>query len=247
MAEPTYLIRYGVMGHIGRFRSHPRCDGPFDRGQAVVIQSHRGIELGEVLVLLDETAALGSWGEVEPGTGNDAASIEADVPHVLRAASSDDLARAENASESRSRRFSRCRGILEEAGWPWELLDVEPLFDGHATVLHYLGPLQPDEASVRARFRIACDFDIVLEPVGGDLVDDASEAIEEEHGCDDGCGSGGCGSGGCGVANSSHRGSATASAETARAGEEPAPHGGCASCGISQWKAARRRDAPSTS
>src|ERR1017187_2846450 len=173
------------MGHIGRFRSHPRCGGPLDRGQAVVIQSHRGMELGEVLVLLDETAVPGSWGDVEPGTGNDAAPIEADVPHVLRAASSEDLARAENASESRSRRFSRCRGVLEEAGWPWELLDVEPLFDGQATVLHYLGHLQPDEASVRARFRIACDFDIVLEPVGDASEADVSEALEKEHGCGD--------------------------------------------------------------
>ena len=87
--------------------------------------------------------------------------------------------RAENApASSRSSRFSRCRGVLEEAGWPWELLDVEPLFDGHATVLHYLGPLQPDVASVRARFRIACDFDIVLEPVGSDAASDESEALE---------------------------------------------------------------------
>jgi hypothetical protein len=247
VAELTYLIRYGVMGHIGRFRSDPRCGGPFDRGQAVVIQSHRGIELGEVLLLLDETVALGSWGKLDPGTGEDAAPTEADMPHVLRAASSDDLARAENVSESRSRRFSRCRGILEEAGWLWELLDVEPLFDGHSTVLHYLGSLKPDEASVRARFRVACDFDIVLEPVGGDLVDDASEAIEEEHGCGDGCGSGGCGSGGCGVANSSHQVTATANSDTAQHRDQPAPHGGCASCGISQWKAGRRRDAPSTS
>ena len=76
VVELTYLIRYGVMGHIGRFRGHPRCGGPFDRGQAVVIQSHRGMEFGEVLVLLDdETAAPGRWGEVEPATGEDASPI----------------------------------------------------------------------------------------------------------------------------------------------------------------------------
>ena len=249
MVELTYLIRYGVTGHVGRFRSHPLCGGPFDRGQAVVIQSHRGMELGEVLLLLDATAAPGFGGRVEPPAGEDAGPIEkTDVPHVLRAAASEDLARAEDVSESRSSRFTRCQGVIEEEGWPWELLDVEPLLDGQATVLHFLGPLQLDEASVRARFRVACDFDIVLEPVGSDPQGDGSDAIDEEAGCGSGCGSGGCGSsgGGCGVAVSSHRGSAIASAETDHVREEFAPHGGCASCGISQWKAARRRESASS-
>ena len=253
MVEPTYLIRYGVMGRVGQFRGLPGCGGPFDRGRAVVIQSHRGMELGEVLLRLDdETAARGRWDGVEPPADEDASPTEADVPHVLRAASSEDLARAEMASDSRSSRFNRCQGVLDEAGWPWELLDVEPLFDGHATVLHYLGPLQPDLATVRARFRIACDFDIVLEPVGSDAAGDESEELEPELAYGDGCGSGGCGSGGCGsgggcgVAVSSSRGSATQSAQTGRADEESTHHGGCASCGISQWKAARRRD-PSSS
>jgi hypothetical protein len=36
----TYLIRYGAMGHVARFRATPHSAGPFHRGQAVVIQSN---------------------------------------------------------------------------------------------------------------------------------------------------------------------------------------------------------------
>ena len=148
MVNLMYLIRYGVMGHVGRFRGHPQCGGPFDRGQAVIIQSDRGMELGEVLVPLDATAPSDSGPGVDPPTPDASPIEQANVPHVLRAAAAEDLARAENLNESRSSRFIRCQHILEEEGWPWELLDVEPLFDGQATVLHYLGPPLVDEASV---------------------------------------------------------------------------------------------------
>ncbi|MHC5543641.1 hypothetical protein ACYOEI_35905, partial [Singulisphaera rosea] len=42
-----YVIRYGLMGRVGRFSSE---SSDYQRGQTVVIRSHRGTELGEVLV-----------------------------------------------------------------------------------------------------------------------------------------------------------------------------------------------------
>ena len=141
----TYLIRYGAMGHIARFRAWPQSGGPFHRGQAVVIQSHRGMELGEVLIRIDETALPESNGALEhPETITPAGSRPIGEPRVLRAAGSEDLACAEQIVALRSDRFARCQRIFEEEGWPWELVDVEPLLDGNATVLHYLGPHQLD-------------------------------------------------------------------------------------------------------
>ncbi len=59
MGELLYLIRYGVMGHVGRFRALPESGASAGRGEIVVIQSDRGIELGEILIGLDETGAAG--------------------------------------------------------------------------------------------------------------------------------------------------------------------------------------------
>lgn len=245
MGESTYLIRYGVMGRVGRFRGVPQCGGPFWRGQSVVIQSRRGVELGEVLVPLDAAVAPSSIGGVKSSSGEDASQIATtDVPRVLRAATSDDIARAENAGGSRPDRFMRCQRIFQEEGWPWELLDVEPLLDGSATVLHVLGPHELDEASVRARFRVVCDFDVVLEPTGTDREEYESEEINADHEC----GSAGCGSGGgCGVTASPQRGARELTTEISQASPGPASRAGCESCWIGQWKSGRSREPASSS
>jgi hypothetical protein len=89
----TYLIRYGAMGHVARFRATPHPGGPFHRGQAVVIQSNRGIELGEVLIRLDGTALPESTDAVEPDESDKIGWIETNGrARVLRAAGSEDLA-----------------------------------------------------------------------------------------------------------------------------------------------------------
>ncbi|MCA1686937.1 MAG: signal peptidase, partial [Planctomycetia bacterium] len=46
--ERSYLIRYGMMGQVGRFAADPGTG--YERGQTVVVRSHRGAELGEVLI-----------------------------------------------------------------------------------------------------------------------------------------------------------------------------------------------------
>lgn len=221
MGEQAYLIRYGVMGHVSRFRTSPGCDRPLGRGQAVVVQTDRGVELGEVLLPLDVTAS------VPP----------ADRQRVVRPAGPEDLARSRHAEAMRSDRFALCQRILREGDWPWELIDVEPMLDDRATVLHYLGPHQLDAATLRARFRMTCDFDVVLEPVGTD----AEFEEEDPHSSDDhggGCGS--CGSGGgCGSCGSG--GGVTERSDADAPGHATSSHSGCDSCGISRLMAARGR------
>ena len=51
--ELSYLIRYGLWHQVGRFAS----DSPdLERGQTVVVRSHRGTELGEVLIKIESTS-----------------------------------------------------------------------------------------------------------------------------------------------------------------------------------------------
>jgi hypothetical protein len=245
VGEHTYLIRYGVMSQVGRFTALPGCDAPFERGQVVVIKSHRGLELGEVLISHDCPAPARGGGNHPPGrpAGDDSTPAPSvDRPHVLRLAGLEDLARSERAQEMRSSRFTLCQRVLEQGNWPWELIDVEPLLDGRATVLHYLGPQHLDVASLRARFRVACDLEVVLEPAGTDLEGDASHEHAHQDGGQAGCGSCDFGAGGgCGSARAPGEDRGAPAAASGANGSTHAPHGGCASCGISQLLAARSR------
>jgi hypothetical protein len=215
------------MGHVARFPAMPARDGPLARGQTVVVQSHRGVELGEVLVHLETTA-----------------SPPADDPRqLLRLAGPDDLERARHAESLRDDRFAVCQGVLHEENWPWELIDVEPMLDDRSIVLHYLGPHHLDAAMLRARFRMTCDFDIVLEPVGLDLEDESGAVDEPAHAADGPGGCGRCGpGGGCGSCGSGGgKGTDRSSSAATTASRAPSSHAGCESCGISRLRAGRDR------
>jgi hypothetical protein len=248
VSQHTYLIRYGAMGHVGRFPALPECDTPFQRGERVVIQSDRGLELGEVLISLDGTSAASDSPTTEPpgrsGTIEASPAGLSERPRVLRMAGPEDLVRSRHAESSRSDRFALCERVLRDEAWPWALIDVEPLLDGRSAVIHYLGPAQIDGAALRARFRVACDLDVVLEPVGSDpdselLAAMAGEVADRDDG---GCATCGCGeTGGCGAAAALRRAAAKPAAGAEASGEMHAPHAGCASCGISKLLAARKR------
>ena len=181
----AYLIRYGLARSLGRFEA---ASGTYEPGLAIVIRSHRGTELGEVVA--EAPPSLPSAPDPAP---------------ILRVATLDDLKQAREAEAHRSAHYEACLKILEGGTWPLELIDAEPLLDRGRTVLHYLGPHNLDAAGLIAAFRDRCGLDVVLEPVGRDVPIDLEPEPEPEpetHGCGScggsggGCGSGGCGSGG---------------------------------------------------
>jgi hypothetical protein len=205
-----YLIRYGLMAQVGKFTAD---SADFERGTTVVIRSHRGTELGEVLAPLP--SASGDDEPVAPA-------------RVLRAAGPDDLEQARQAESTRPTRFELCQRFFQDGVWPMELIDVEPLLDDRRTVLHYLGPHRLDVSGLLSAFRTTCDLDVMLEPVGRDVPDEEEAVAEpEEAGCGS-CGSegGGCGSsgGGCGTGGN-------------------ASHGGCSDCGVKKLLTGSRRHA----
>lgn len=189
MEESGYLVRFGLMRHVGLFLADSAAYG---RGQEVVVRTHRGTELGEVLV-------------GRPGAAG------ATTAPILRPAAPDDLARARRLAEGRPDQLAACEQALRGGDWPLVVLDVEPLLDGDRTVLHYLGPHRLDASGLIAAFRARCGLDVVLEPAGRDVEEPAPapapagpEAEAKDHGCEScgpsgggGCGSVGCGSGGC--------------------------------------------------
>jgi PSP1 C-terminal conserved region len=241
----SYLIRYGVMRHVGRFSALSVGESSLERGQLVVIRTDRGVELGEVLIALDHKSAPARDLPGKTTSGNNGEertdSISIDSSRVLRVADADDLSLSKRAEELRSSRFRLCQQILREGNWPWELVDVEPLLDGRATVLHYLGPHQLDVATLRAQFRVECDFDVVLEPVGNDLEGEHWAGDAHDEGIGGGCGSCGCSDGGgCGSAPAPPPAGHHSLPDPGVSGCAPKSHSGCASCGISRMIAERR-------
>lgn len=184
MDDSTYLVRYGLMHQIGRFQASPTIRG-LDRGEVVVIQTPRGLELGTTLALQKASA-----------------SPLPEFARVIRVAEPDDLKRAEQALQEQPARLADCERIFQEGTWPIALIDVEVLPDlegkGPAQVIaHYLGPHDLDTTGLRAILRNDYGLDLLFEPAGRDVAEEEVEATP-----DVGCGSksGGCGSksGGCG-------------------------------------------------
>src|SRR4051794_14025986 len=111
--EYAYLVRYGLMHHVGRFLAETDA---YDRGQVVVVRSRRGTELGEVLLPLAPPEGAAPHAGVSPA-------------RVLRAAGPDDLEAARRAERARAERFSACDRVFQDGVWPLQLVDVEPLLD----------------------------------------------------------------------------------------------------------------------
>ena len=259
--DPAYLVRYGLMGHVGRFPLDlgRRLETKIERGQAVVILTDRGVELGEVLVAPGRSSpprdnASGSREGEALGSLTRAADADLnhdpDRPRLLRLAAPADLEDARRSEGLRAERFTLCQRILGDGGWTIDLIDVEPLLDQNTTVLHVLGSLDLNLATLRAEFRSRSDFDVLFEPAGSSPGLARGTAVAPEHSPSiqepvRRCGDCDCSDGGCG-ATASARKVSTAAVATPK-NDSPAScgvsssHSGCASCGVSKWVASKRR------
>jgi len=123
-----FLVRYGALGWVGRFGTVDGVDCRFrDR---VVVQTDRGIELGEVLA--------------DPADGSGELNGQP-TGEVLRVAASEEL----QAFDRRRRELvsvllDESTATLTEAALPLEVVDGELLFDGESAVLYFLGESHPD-------------------------------------------------------------------------------------------------------
>jgi hypothetical protein len=221
------LVRYGLMGHVGWFVLDAGFGPGVERGRAVVVRTSRGVELGEVLVIPETSNRDGRSRAAEDSVG---------AFRVLRSADDDDLALGREVEGLRESRFEACRRIVSEAGWPLELIDVEPLLD-HTTVLHYVGFDDLDLGPIRARFRASCEFDVGFEDLRADLAS-ATPPPPASAPRKGGCGDCDCGAGGCGM-TSKPPSEPQSAAPTADCAESP--HSGCSSCGVASLLKDRRR------
>src|SRR5207302_800539 len=182
-----YLLSYGKAGEFGRFRS----EAPLacQRGSRVVVRSHRGHKLGQVMRAATEQHA----------------SFLADqfVGQILRLATDGDLELAARMQRKSQSLFADARAIAASLNLPVEILDAEILLDGRQAVLHHLRwqecdprPFM-DQLSQRYHLLVMLhDLAIAPPKSAEDHAEGAGCGLPGCHAGQGGCGS--CSSGGCG-------------------------------------------------
>lgn len=165
-----YLIRYGTPGWVSLFGTVDRVE--CSHKDQVVLQTHRGLELGEVL---SDPADASTPAEASPSG------------EILR------IATPEESSTSHQRSSQKAPLLIDEAcdaltnaGIDLAIVDGEVLFDGKSAVLYFLGESNPDAGPLVTDVAKRHD----LERIELQSMIDPPEP--------EGCGKPGCGGGGGG-------------------------------------------------
>ncbi len=120
-----YLVRIGLLGVVGRFRSAGGAS--FGRDDQVICRTSRGLETGAVLCRVN--------GEVDS---------EVVDGELLRKMAAEDRAIAERLGRFRDRAFEACQVKLKENRISASLVDVEQTFDGGSIWFYFLGEVGPE-------------------------------------------------------------------------------------------------------
>lgn len=231
-AGPMHWVRFGSLGDVAGFAS---ADGArYARGVRVVLETSRGLEVGEVLQAAEhapsETEAAGEAPDAEPAANADhddsGAEPDSEAPQdeflspprsaagvVLRALTANDefvLARQE---KNRHAAFERCSARVAELRLPVMLVDVELLFDGQGLYFYFLGEADPrlDDltSELAEEFETAVRFRQFTETV--------DKGCGPSCGTAEGSGCGSCAEGGCAIAGAcSTKGKAKAASAAER-------------------------------
>lgn len=185
------LVRYGAIPEVARFDI--ATDVPLARGDAVVVRTHRGVQLG---TYLEELTAASSPSRVPPAPhGGDApasdAIAEEDLPatQVLRPATPEDVEQRRNLQASCETDFAHWVERIRRWNLKLELIDLERTLDDEKLILYVLNERGPECTKLAIQAAAAGLGIIEVQPVG------LEGLLKTESG--GGCGSGGCGSGGC--------------------------------------------------
>lgn len=174
------LVRYGAIPEVGRFSFDVEIESAPKRGAIVVIESHRGLELGTLLEAVRKPAASVN------GTNGFHADDEP-ASQVLREATAEDR-------ETHARLRTDAQGIygdwqdrIRNWGLELELLDLEWTLDQQKLILYVLTDRGADTTKLALQAAAEGLTAIEVQPVSADGV------VALPSGGGGGCGSGGCG------------------------------------------------------
>jgi hypothetical protein len=167
----VYLIQYGRPGYVGRYQSALTLA----RGEKVVLNGPRGIELGEVLVSANDRVSTSAI--IDPG-------------EILRTVTAEDNRQADSLSLRGQSLLTLATARGSDLGLPLTFVDIEVTLDGTA-ILQALPWSECDATTLLDELAAQSGFSVRLL--------DLSRGLLEEAQTSSGCGKPGCGSesGGC--------------------------------------------------
>jgi cell fate regulator YaaT (PSP1 superfamily) len=123
-----YITRHGAMRFLGEYEA--AGETAYARGDAVLVRSERGLEVGEVLCpATPATVQL----LAEPTSGQIVRRLtDADQPDV------------ERVRQAEVKAFETCNRFIAHRRLPMELVDVEHLFGGERIVFYFLAEKRVD-------------------------------------------------------------------------------------------------------
>jgi cell fate regulator YaaT (PSP1 superfamily) len=177
MSFPEYLVSYGAEVFISRFA--PVSPLHCQRGEQVIVRSHRGLELGTVLC--------------ESGPAHAQCLHSTSVGELLRRATPEDEA-LEPFSALGIRVFDEARRLVRERQLSLDIVDVEVLLEPRTLIVHYLRTgkwnLRPLVEALGRRFEALVELKDLALGIATEYGDHHQERVCHSNG---GCGSGGCG------------------------------------------------------
>lgn len=177
MSLNPHLVRFGVLGHLGRF--HSPEGHLYPRGTRLVCRTPRGLEIGEVLLPIAE--------DVQDTDGT-----------VLRAVTIQDELLISRLERNKQQAFTACENQLAQRGSAAVLMDAELLFDGQSLFFYFLGPTDPTLERLTAELAETYEAQVQFRKFTQTLLDGCGpDCGTGEPG--EGCGSGG-GCSSCAVA-----------------------------------------------
>jgi cell fate regulator YaaT (PSP1 superfamily) len=141
---PTCAIRYGHMAYIGEFKYAPGM--LFGCGSKVVIQTNRGIEIGEQVSLTctgcDKSVSRQQMLAYVKNSGADAYQLKAG--RILREATPQDLLEEKRINTDAESKFTRAKELSATLGLPMKFITCEHLFGGERIVFHFMSETRID-------------------------------------------------------------------------------------------------------
>jgi cell fate regulator YaaT (PSP1 superfamily) len=134
---PTTAVRFGYLRYIGEFSHAP--DMKFTCGAKVVIQTRRGVEIGEQVSLTchgcDKSVTREQMKSWVASCGED--SFLFDAGRILREASAADLADYARIQEENRAKRTYGQDLSRRAGLNLKVVECETLFGGERIILYF--------------------------------------------------------------------------------------------------------------
>lgn len=141
---PKTVIRYGYMKYLGEFSYPERMK--FTCGARVVVQTHRGIELGEQMSTSCGGCSKSLTREKIQSyvEASDAGDFHFQNGRILREASRDDLLESEHIRRAAIEKLQFCNRAAQKHNLKMKLVECEHLFGGERIVFYFMADRRVD-------------------------------------------------------------------------------------------------------